>query len=603
MSSASPSPGLISQLRRLLMLSGARPDVWVITTVGASIILALLDMLGVAAMIPLTQLVSGASADSGALGMIADAVGSTSPAILIPVVASAVIALFVGKSLLALLFRWWLFGKTTRVSALVATELMRRYVLAPYAAHRARKLSEVYRNITDGTRQAASVLLGVVGLCTDVLMLVGIVVVLALTSPVVTLLTVLLFGGFVLGLQRVLRQRQSHLGEELAEAGLQTWQFLTPALDGFREARLTSSGSKFVDGFRAARLRDARAAREMGILSEIPRYVLEILFVVAIGGISLYLFGQGTPATAFTVLGVFGAASVRALPTLTRVSTTLGTIRTGRVGLGIILDAVQELDQVGTHVEVPHPESQYVGDVQLHHVGFRYPDAKEEVFSDLSLLIEQNHTTAFVGSSGAGKSTLLDLVLGLQEPTTGLITCGGRSILEDKAAWYATLGVVPQDVFITNDTVLANIAFGVDRSSIDEHRAHRVVAQSQLSDLISTLPQGLQTIVGERGVRLSGGQRQRLGLARALYRRPNVLVLDEATSSLDNATEHEITEALAELNGSLTILIVAHRLSTVRGADRLVFLKDGRVEAEGSFEQIRDSNTEFARLVKLGDLT
>lgn len=602
MATAQRDPSTIGQLRLLLRLAGAHPGAWATTTVAASIFLAVLDMLGVAAMIPLTELLAGGSTDSGVLGVIADIAGTHSTTALIPIVATAIAVLFVFKSLLALGFRWWLFGKTTRVSAMVSTELMRRYVLAPYAHHRSRRLSEVYRNITAATAQASSVLLAVVSLCTDVLMLAGIVAVLAVTAPVVTLLTVALFAAFVFGLQRMLRHRQSHVGEEVAEAGLQAWQFLMPALDGFREARLTSSASTFIDGFRASRLREARASREMGILSEIPRYSLEILFVIAIVGISLFLFANETPAAAFTILGVFAAAALRALPTLTRVSATLGTIRIGSVGLGIVLNVVAELDKGGTHDERPRSELRYTGDIKLDHVAFQYPDAAESVFDDLCLTIPQNRTTAFVGSSGAGKSTLLDLILGLQEPTSGTIRCGDRSVLEDKASWYASLGVVPQDVFLTNDSVRANIAFGIARTNVDESRLQDVVEQAQLSDLIAELPDGLDTVVGERGVRLSGGQRQRLGLARALYRDPSVLILDEATSSLDNVTEHEITETLTELGGRLTIVIVAHRLSTVRHADNLIFLKDGRIEAEGSFAWLRDQNLDFARLVELGDL-
>jgi ABC-type multidrug transport system fused ATPase/permease subunit len=602
MSTAPRDPSTVGQLRQLLRLAGAHPGVWVATTIAASIVLAFLDMLGVAAMIPLTQLLAGFSADSGALGVIADIVGSDDPAALIPIVAGAIAVLFVFKSVLALLFRWWLFGQTSRVSALVSTALMHRYVLAPYAHHRSRRLSEVYRNITAATSQATSVLMAVISLCTDVLLLAGIVVVLAITAPLVTLLTVALFAGFVFGLQRVLRRRQSHLGEEVAEAGLQAWQFLMPALDGFREARLTSSAAMFVDGFRASRMREARAAREMGIISEIPRYSLEILFVVAIVGISLYLFANEPPGTAFTVLGVFAAAALRALPTLARVSTTAGTIRIGSVGLRIVLHAVEELDEGGTHDEQPRSDAKYEGDITLDHVAFRYPDSADPVFHDLTLTIPRDRTTAFVGSSGAGKSTLLDLILGLQEPTSGEIRCGDRSVFDDKASWYASLGVVPQDVFLTNDSVRANIAFGVDRSKVDEARVRDVVELAQLSDLVAELPDGLDTVVGERGVRLSGGQRQRLGLARALYREPSILVLDEATSALDNVTEHEITGTLTRLSGSLTILIVAHRLSTVRHADNLVFLQGGRIEAQGTFSELRHQNLDFARLVELGDL-
>jgi ABC-type multidrug transport system fused ATPase/permease subunit len=272
------------------------------------------------------------------------------------------------------------------------------------------------------------------------------------------------------------------------------------------------------------------------------------------------------------------------------------------VGLGILLRVVVELDEGGTHNEQPRSETRYAGDITIDHVSFRYPDASEAVFDDLTLVIPQNRTTAFVGSSGAGKSTLLDLILGLQEPTSGVIRCGDRSVMDDKASWYASLGVVPQDVFITNDTLLANIAFGIDRINVDETRVRDVAELAQLSDLIAGLPEGMNTVLGERGVRLSGGQRQRLGLARALYRDPSVLILDEATSALDNVTEHEITETLRGLGGSLTVLIVAHRLSTVRHADNLVFLQDGGVEAQGTFSTLREHNVDFARLVELGDL-
>jgi ABC-type multidrug transport system fused ATPase/permease subunit len=593
---------LLAQLRQMLLMAGASPRGWVTSTVTISLILAGLDTLGVAAMIPLTQLITGTPADSGVLAIIADIVGTDDPSTLIPVVAGAIAVLFVAKSVAAIGFRWWLLGRTTKLTADVATELLKGYVLAPYADHRARRSSEIYRNINDSTAQSASVLISVVSLCTDVLMLVAIVAVLAFAAPAVTLATVAFFTAFVLGLQRLLRGRQSRVGEEMAEANLQAWQFLLPGLDGFREARLTSSASGFVDGFSKARLRGAHASREMGILAELPRYALEIGFVVVIVGISLVLFTTGSAADALTILGLFGAASLRALPTLYRVSTHLAIIRTGRVGLRILLTAADELRTGGSHDEQPREGRRYRGDIVITDLGFAYADSEHPVLEGVSLVIRENQTTAFVGASGAGKSTLLDLVLALLEPTAGSIECGERSIFADRAAWYAGLGVVPQDVFLTNDTIAANVAFGVSPEDIDRGRVAEVVAMAQLTDLITELPSGLDTVVGERGVRLSGGQRQRLGLARALYRRPGVLILDEATSALDNATEHEIAETLAKLKGSMTIIIVAHRLSTVRGADSLVFLKDGRIEVSGKFDDVRRLSTDFARLVSLGEL-
>ncbi|GAA2032748.1 ABC transporter ATP-binding protein [Agromyces tropicus] len=594
--------GLIAQLRLMLHMADVDPKRWLAGTVAASVVLAALDTLGVAAMVPLTQLATGGDLDTGTLGWISDVLGTTDRSTLIPIVAMFVAGVFIVKSLGAILFRWWLLGRTTKISALSSAELARRYALAPYAEHRARRMSEIYRNINDATNQSASVLLGLVSIATDALVLVAITIVLAIASPAVTLFAVALFALLVFGVQMSLRRRQYRIGEEIAAAGLASWQFLLPGLDGFREARLTGSSNAFIDGFRDSRLRRARASREMGILSDAPRYLLEIGFVFAILGISAILFTTSTPAEAITVLGVFAAASLRALPTLNRISGSFATIRTGRAGLDIVSRAVAELDAGGRHDEQPHSRERYEGDIQLRDLGFRYADAEEFVLREISLRIRHNATTAFVGSSGAGKSTLLDLVLGLLKPTEGVVEVGGRSIRDDLASWYAELGVVPQDVFLLNDTLTANIAFGVPADEVDPERIAEVIAMAQLDALVADLPQGLDTMVGERGVRLSGGQRQRIGLARALYRRPSVLVLDEATSALDNLTEHEIAATLARLQGSLTILIVAHRLSTVRHADTLVFLAEGRIESEGTFDEVRAQNADFARLVELGEL-
>ncbi|GAA1469083.1 ABC transporter ATP-binding protein [Microbacterium thalassium] len=596
-------PGLIAQLRSMLEMAGARPLPWISGIIAVSLILAALDTLGVAAMVPLTQLMTGASTDSGALKILADTFGTSDPAELIPIVALVVAGLFIGKSIAAIFFRWWLLGRTSKIAALSATELLRRYVLAPYADHRARRVSEVYRSINEATNQSASVLLALVSLVTDILVLTAIGAVLAVAASTVTVLTIAVFAVAVVGIQRLLRRRQSRIGEEMAAASLEAWSFLIPGLDGFREARLTSSASAFVEGFRKARLRSAHAARQMGIVAEAPRYVLEIGFIVAILVISVLLFTSSDPATAFTVLGVFAAASVRAIPTLNRVTGSLTTMRVGRVGLGIFTRAASELAAGGAHDEVPRSDERYAGDIAIRDLSFAYRGSDDPVLRDLTLTIAANRTTAFVGSSGAGKSTLVDLVLGLLEPTRGTIECGGRSILDDRAAWYSGLGVVPQDVFLVNDTLLANIAFGVPEADADLDRVHEVIRMAQLEEVVAGLPEGLHTTVGDRGVRLSGGQRQRVGLARALYRRPSVLVLDEATSALDNVTEHEIAMTLEGLKGTLTIIIVAHRLSTVRNADTLVFLQDGTISAKGRFDEVRRENADFARLVKLGELT
>jgi ABC-type multidrug transport system fused ATPase/permease subunit len=603
MTQRSKRESLTAQLTLVLHMAGVHPAGWIVGTVVASLALAALDTLGVAAMVPLMTLVTGGDTQSGALGYISRMMGTDDVQVLIPVVAGIVAAAFVLKTIGALWFRWWLLGRTTLISARSATELMRRYALSPYSDHRSRSLSVLYRNINDATAQSASVLLAIVTMFSDIMVLIAIGFVLAATSLSVTIFAVALFGVLIGGVQRVLRRRQRHIGEEIADASLSAWQHLMPSLEGFREARLTSTAGRFVEGFEEARMRGARANRQMGIVGDAPRYVLEIGFIVAILGTFVILTAGGnSSAETITVLGVFAAASVRMLPTLTRVSAGIATTRIGQAGLRIVSGAVDELNTHAPHDETPHDGRPYSGDIVLRDIAFHYLDSDERVLDGISLTVRENTTIAFVGSSGAGKSTLLDVILGLLEPTEGFVECGGRPIGDDLVTWYGGLGVVPQDVFLLNATVRANIAFGVSPDAVDDARVLEVLAMAQLDGVIAGLPDGLDAIVGERGVRLSGGQRQRLGLARALYRQPRILVLDEATSALDNLTEHEISQTLAGLNGSLTILIVAHRLSTVRHADTVVFLEHGRVDAEGTFEHVESASPGFAQLVELGRL-
>ncbi|WP_369045042.1 ABC transporter ATP-binding protein [Sinomonas sp. P10A9] len=576
---------------------------WMAASVVGSVIIAGLDMLGVAAMLPLMQVVTGADRKTGALGFISSAIGSTEPQMLLIATASVVALAFIVKSAFSIVFRWWLLGHATALEAEAATELMRRYVMAPYATHRERKLAEVHRNISGAIPQTFSqVVLGILSLAADALTLVAIGVVLFAVSPWATLLAVVLFLAMGWGTQAGLKHRYGVIGETMAQSDLDAWAALMPGINGFRESRLAAAGSVFVSRFARAKADRARASRELSLVSELPKYVLEIGLVVAIAAVAVLLFATGTPDQALSVIGVFAAGSTRILPTINRLVATSGVIRAGQVGLRILSDEVQSLDQHRDYEEYPSAVRSYRGDIELDGVEFSFVDSTEPVLRSVNVTIEEGQTTAFVGSSGAGKSTLLDVILGLLEPTAGTVRCGGREIRADLAGWYAGLGVVPQDVFLLDDSLESNIAFAEDPRSIDRARLNRALSMSQLDELVAGLPEGLSTRLGERGVRMSGGQRQRIGIARALYREPGVLVLDEATSALDNVTEHRLTETIDALSGSMTIIIVAHRLSTVRHADKIVYMANGSVESEGTFDALVEASPGFSQLVALGRL-
>jgi ATP-binding cassette subfamily C protein len=241
-------------------------------------------------------------------------------------------------------------------------------------------------------------------------------------------------------------------------------------------------------------------------------------------------------------------------------------------------------------------------ELTLENLEYRYPGTDSSILNSLSLTITRGESVAIVGPSGAGKTTLIDLILGLLSPTAGSIKLNGRDLRYQLRVWQDSVGYVPQSIFLLDDTLRRNIALGIDDKDIDSKTLDRAVSIAHIDDHIRSLPRGLDTMIGEFGIRLSGGQRQRIGIARAMYRDPEVLILDEATSSLDNETEQSIANSIENLRGKKTLLIIAHRLSTVRNCDRIVFLKAGKIDDVGSFDQLYEKNPDFRKLATLGDL-
>jgi ABC-type multidrug transport system fused ATPase/permease subunit len=351
-------------------------------------------------------------------------------------------------------------------------------------------------------------------------------------------------------------------------------------LGGVKDVKLLGREEDFLHQYHTHNKGSTYIGQLQATLQAIPRLGLELLAVLGLALLVFVMIGQGQSLDALLpTLGLFAAAAFRMLPSVNRV---LSAIQSVRFSVPVVDTMYSELRMLELAPSPQRGPPLRLGNtLTLEGVCFQYPSAEAMAIRDVSLSIERGSSVGFVGGSGAGKSTLVDIILGLLTPGSGTVAVDGTDIQSNLRGWQDQVGYVPQTIFLTDDSLRRNIALGLSSETIDEAAVRRALRSAQLAEFVDGLPDGLDTVVGERGIRLSGGQRQRIGIARALYHDPPVLVLDEATSSVDTATEADIMSAVRALRGDKTILIIAHRLSTVEHCDRLFCLDQGRVSTEG----------------------
>jgi ABC-type multidrug transport system fused ATPase/permease subunit len=325
----------------------------------------------------------------------------------------------------------------------------------------------------------------------------------------------------------------------------------------------------------------------------LPRFGLEVLTIIGLAVLVLMMIVLGSELTEILpVLGLFGASAFRLLPAVNRMINNFQLINVSRPQVAdIFSDLSISSKSLGSGVN----HFGFKIDVSVSGVSFSYEASSHQALSDITVFISQGEAVGLVGPSGSGKSTLVDILLGLLEPTSGRVLVDGIDIHENLRGWQNHIGYVPQSIFLTDDTLRRNVAFGLPKDKIDDEAVKSAIRLAQLEEFVASLPDGMETVVGERGVRLSGGQRQRIGIARALYNNPDVLVLDEATSSLDTETEHGVMQAVQALQGDKTVIIVAHRLSTVEYCDRLYRLENAQIVDEGTFSEVTSRTKDLPR--------
>lgn len=484
--------------------------------------------------------------------------------------------------------------------ARLSARLMQGYLNLPYAFHLQRNSSEMVRNAHTTVKDVAQQgFLQAIYILAELAVISGLLIVMVLVAPLATGLAVLVVGSAAVVLLTVVQPRLKRQGQIAQEMEKLTLAAIQQSLHGVRDIKVLAAQRYFGERYRRNRLRQARALYIRGAISEMPRNIIELaLFTFIIALFVVSLLAGATTDELLATLGLFAYAGLRLMPSIQRLVGGLNNLKFAGPAIGhlhadlsLLEDSKRERSQVGSEV-------QFTVRMRLESVGFQYEGSNRPALSDVNLEIRRGQVIGICGPTGGGKTTLTDLITGLLQPTEGQITVDEVPLHGREESWFRLLGVVPQMVFLTDDSLRRNIALGVDDADINESSVQEAVGLAQLREFIDSLPEGLDAIVGERGVRVSGGQRQRIAIARALYRRPEVLIFDEGTSALDNVTESILMSSLERLRGDHTIILVAHRLSTVRNCDKIVYLEGGRVSGMGTFDELAEANEAFRLLAR-----
>ena len=482
------------------------------------------------------------------------------------------------------------FSYTTRMN--LATRLLTTYMNEPYTFHLSKNIAEMPRCLQSDTSQFMTLISSGLQLTVEMVTCLALAAYLFHTSHSITVvigvLLLMCIGLFFIISKKV----SSRLGRQNEHYNAKLFQWINQSLGGIKELKILQREEYFIDSYKTNYKKLIWGARVNELIAALPKYIVETVAMVGLvfAIIIKLLFGHGALETFIPQIAVFAVAAFRLLPSVGRVNAYINSIMYNKASLDMIYDDLKEIDSE------PVQEIEWQGEkenwiftkgVTVEHVSYHYPDSDVEVLHDISLEIPKGKTVALIGPSGAGKTTLADIILGLLPPVSGVVRMDQHNVYENLRSWREKLGYIPQSIYLSDDTIRNNIAFGIYEAKIDDNAIWKALEKAQLKEFVQGLEKGLDTYVGDRGVRLSGGQRQRIGIARALYHDPEILVLDEATSALDSSTEQAVMESIESLQGLKTMIIIAHRLTTIKNADLVYEVSGGNVTLRDKNEVIR----------------
>ena len=474
-------------------------------------------------------------------------------------------------------------------------KLMDCYMHQDYLFHVSKNVAELQRNVTSDVNGFFTVVLNFLQFLAEISVCIVIVLYLLMQDFVTTMAVAILLFVFVGLFAGLFKKILGEKGRKNREVNVQVTKWILQSFSGIKEIKVINAEDFFIYNYNKYYSQFATLQRQQSMLTFVPRPVMETVCIcgLLIAVILKLTIDSSDIASFIPTLSVFAIAAFRMLPSFNRITGYLGGIMFSKPSIDAIYQDLKEVEQLQRHresIEKNEENMPLTKLIQMNQVSFKYPESDKWILKNADIEIKKNSSVAFVGASGAGKTTAADLILGLLEPTEGRILVDGTDIRTNMAAWHEKIGYIPQTIYLMDDTIRANIAFGIDEADINEAGIYNAIKEAQLDEFIAQLPDGIETEIGDRGVKLSGGQRQRIGIARALYRNPEVLVLDEATSALDNDTEKEVMEAIDSLHGTRTLIVIAHRLSTIQNCDEIYEVGNGKFQLKTKQEVLETNN-------------
>ena len=543
---------------------------------------AFVELLGVSAIMPLIDV----AMEPGTIGekwyfvLISRNTGITDANQMIVLLAFVLIAIYILKNIYvtmmySLQYRF-IFNNQQRLSV----RMMKSYMQQDYLFHVSRNVAEFQRNIVNDVNGFYTVTLNALQFLAEFSVSVVLVAFLLVQDWVSTLavasLLFLFMGFFTIFFRKVLVR----IGEESRLANVSVTKWLLQAFSGVKEIKVANKERFFIANYDRSYRDCARIQRQQSMLTYLPKPVMETVCICSLMiAMIIKIVVVKSDITSFvTTLSVFAVAAFRMLPSFNKITGYISGMMFNKPSIDAVYNDLREIEQLMARRTADHEDTVKVKlgtAIRLDRVSFRYPKAEKWILKNASLEISKNTSVALIGASGAGKTTAADLILGILEPQEGAVMIDGTDIRRCMTSWHEDVGYIPQTIYLMDDSIRANIAFGISEAEIDDDAVGKALQEAQLDRFVHALPEGADTVIGDRGVKLSGGQRQRIGIARALYRNPSVLILDEATSALDNETEKEVMEAIDGLHGTRTLIVIAHRLSTIKKCDRIYEVENG----------------------------